>query len=696
MRQQEQTSRDAALRTALVNMRYGKCTPKDIIFLRSLQAGKRPDQPKVSAKDFRNVAVICGRHTQKDEINSLGSQRFADETGQKLTHFYSIDKWGKEKDPASKSKWGKSKSAAKLKHKSNEIEFDDQHEIWKLRHGATENFAGKLSLCLGMPVMIRNNDATELCITKGQEGTVVGWQAETGPHGKRVLDTLFVKLIKPAKKIKIPGLPENVVPLVKNTKTITCTFPSDLKESVERQQVWVLPNFAMTDYASQGKTRPFNVVHLNSCFSHMSYYTCLSRSASAAGTIIMQGFEPSVITRGCSGYLRQEFREHEILDDITRLRYEQALPTAIQGNTRNVLIRQYQQWKGEHYVPEKVDLALKWSARDPMNLLPIVTDSPWQILKSKNKKNTTKSATANSFVPAQGSQALKRKHDDSDLENNKKVKNNTTTPSISDPIGLKWDSKNYSCSYDSLIVILYDIWKENPDEWTENFESINETYMKNLASGFKQVFEGSKSLEDVRNNLRQTLNNISSEKFPMGKNNASVAELAFELLKSNDENAISQISCSQCDYTGIEYLDQLGYIFDIGNYKVSSTEKWSKKLKEPSTERCNECFSKLGYELQYKEKPKLVILEYPFSNIETSHTLKLNINGQTNILSLRGIVYHGENHFCSRIISSEGKVWYHDGIETGKRSIEDGNLLNMTSNDLKICQDKNLVLAVYA
>jgi len=49
-----------------------------------------------------------------------------------------------------------------------------------------------------MPVMIRNNDATELCITKGQEGFVVGWQAEKGPHGKRVLDTLFVKLDKAA------------------------------------------------------------------------------------------------------------------------------------------------------------------------------------------------------------------------------------------------------------------------------------------------------------------------------------------------------------------------------------------------------------------------------------------------------------------------------------------------------------------
>jgi len=62
--------------------------------------------------------------------------------------------------------------------------------------------------------------------------------------------TLFVKLHKSAKVIQIPGLPENVVPLVKGTKTITCVFPSDLEESVERQHVNFLPNFAMTDYAS--------------------------------------------------------------------------------------------------------------------------------------------------------------------------------------------------------------------------------------------------------------------------------------------------------------------------------------------------------------------------------------------------------------------------------------------------------------
>jgi len=78
-----------------------------------------------------------------------------------------------------------------------------QDLIWNLPHAATAHFLGRLSLCIGMPVMIRNNDVTELCITKVQEGFVVGWTSHKGVHGKEVLDTLFVKLDKPAKSVKI-------------------------------------------------------------------------------------------------------------------------------------------------------------------------------------------------------------------------------------------------------------------------------------------------------------------------------------------------------------------------------------------------------------------------------------------------------------------------------------------------------------
>ena len=97
----------------------------------------------------------------------------------------------------------------------------------------------------------------------------------------------------------------------------------------------------MTVYSSQGKTHPNNVVILNSCHDHLSYYTALSRSSTAKGTIIIQGFNPSKITCGASRYLRQEFRELELIDEISRLRFEGCLPSIINGYLRNAIIKQY-------------------------------------------------------------------------------------------------------------------------------------------------------------------------------------------------------------------------------------------------------------------------------------------------------------------------------------------------------------------
>ena len=163
--------------------------------------------------------------------------------------------------------------------------------------------------------------------------------------------TFFIKLDKPAKTVKVDGLPENVVPITRGTKNTECTFSCDLKEYLHRSQVWVLPNFSMTDYTSQGKTRPMNPVDLSNCRSHQSYYTCLSSSATASGIVIVQSFSPPLITCKASGYLRPKFCERELLDEISKFIYEGKLPDHIQGNFRTFLIRAYQKWKGTDYVP---------------------------------------------------------------------------------------------------------------------------------------------------------------------------------------------------------------------------------------------------------------------------------------------------------------------------------------------------------
>ena len=287
------------------------------------------------------------------------------------------------------------------------------------------------------------------------QGTVADWQSYIGPHGKLVLDTLFVHLKNPPHTVKFDGLPENVVPIAKMSQTIECTIKSDQIRMVECEQCCVLPNFSMTDYASQGKTRPYNPVDLQHSNSHQSYYTCLSPCASAKGTLIMQSLQPSMITGGCSGWLRQEFCDLEILDEITRLTFHSQLAPEINGHHRNTLIRQFRTWKGLNYVPDNLHPTIKWSAQYPNPLEADAQDIPWQIVNRKEKLNSDLNhsmvETSNSFTAAKGSVPLlyniitptgtKRKANDHDeLHAIKKLK----TSHISSKDAIKQKNENGS------------------------------------------------------------------------------------------------------------------------------------------------------------------------------------------------------------------------------------------------------------
>ena len=148
-------------------------TQDDIDFLKTHIAGKNTGQPNIAKKRFRNVSIITELNSQKNQLNKLGSMCFAAETGQNLTDFYSDDELGEDVDPSTLSSVRK-RDKKSIPSSKKILSPDMQDVVWNLRHFSSEHIPGKLSLCIGLLVMIRNNDATELCITKGQEGDVVG------------------------------------------------------------------------------------------------------------------------------------------------------------------------------------------------------------------------------------------------------------------------------------------------------------------------------------------------------------------------------------------------------------------------------------------------------------------------------------------------------------------------------------------
>ena len=130
-----------------------------------------PNRPSICDDNFRNVSIITAKSLHKDEINKLGAIRFAQETGQKLANFYSEDSANVNNNEK------KTSGALRIKEITDEI----QMSLWSQPPSSTDkHIAGSLSLCIGLPVMIRYNFATELCMTRGQEGYSHGWQCRMG------------------------------------------------------------------------------------------------------------------------------------------------------------------------------------------------------------------------------------------------------------------------------------------------------------------------------------------------------------------------------------------------------------------------------------------------------------------------------------------------------------------------------------
>ncbi|KAH7905265.1 hypothetical protein BJ138DRAFT_1017962 [Hygrophoropsis aurantiaca] len=701
MRQKFQSDADAKLRTALENMRYKACTDEDIAFLMTRVSSDSPGSPSLKDSKFRDVSIITAWNSQKDRINELGAHRFAMDHGDELVDFYSEDKWAdgnKLNDKSNK----KSKLTA---HCHEAISLEDQDVLWSLSPHTSDHFAPKLQLCVGMPIIIRNNDATELCITKGQEAVVVGWQANIGSKGQRVLDTLFVSLNNPPTDVHIDGLPPNVVPIPKTTRTVPVCLQNDTVVQVVREQVNVLLNFAMTDYASQGKTRPYNVVDLQHCNSHQSYYTCLSRSASAEGTVIMQSFDIRKITGGASGWLRQEYRTLELLDEITLLKYNNKLPSFVDSHRRNTLISLYQQWKGKMHIPSRVPHQIEWSHADPFEIDNTVDNLEWKVLDRKGFYEEKLKEERSKFVPAQGSKPLElvtaaKRKADCDLDSNvahKKPKNCfEPLTSIDTMIGLKWDSVNYSCAYDSFFTILWSIWLSSPHRWNKHLKNYT-TYTDSLLKGFQHCFHNIASLEDARDTVRNGLHSYNSNKFPMGTEGASVSELAHTMIGTHHD-PLSWIRCVACG-AKVPTGNKLAHVYcPVVNQSTTTAEwlaaKWTNTDNEKR--RCSSCNQQVSGQWQSDTPPKLVILDIFNQQISISHLIYAKGNKLNTKLYLKGVVYYKENHFTSIIITPNGHLKFHDGMLSITLQDMGAPLSTLSPSDLTCHNGAIACLAVYA
>ncbi|KAJ7746062.1 hypothetical protein B0H16DRAFT_1313801 [Mycena metata] len=704
MRQVESTPEDDKLRAALANMRYAACTSEDLSFLRTRIAGLRPSDPRLDSHLFRNVAIITAWNSQKDVINRLGAKRFAEDTDQDLSVFYSIDRISSRS--VDKSKWKRCEQS-----RCSRIGSKMRNKLWNAAPSSnSEHLPGKLLLCLGMPFLLRTNDATELCMTKGQESVVVGWDESIGPDGQRVLDTLFVHLenLPADRTVQIAGLPPNVVPLIRTTTHITVLMEDDTLLSVAREQVTGLLNFAITDYTAQGKSRPENPVDLTNCKDHKGYYVALSRATTAAGTIILQEFDESKVTCGATGYLRQELRELEVLDEITRLRYQGLLPREVTGVYRRQLLRAYARWTGSRPDPDHFHPAMRLRGEENTALADRSFDDygEWAPSGTKSKKRDHEGIADNDGRPDRESR-----------KRNKKTKHdvvgphrfaNSTQDTAEIPTGLVWDSINYSCGYDALFTILYNVWSQNPTRWTEHLRSTSRL-MSHLSTQLAEVSREVLTFEDARDSMRSMLHTFNPNHFPYGTEGTSIDKIVCALFPTNRTHARGHRICNKCGYTEQEerhlftqYLCAMPTVAQLAAHPEGvPISTWVQHHLGNASGRCPMCAingvrSRLAMQYAISVLPSLVVVAVDHASLLYSRSLCFDVSGTMSILRLRGVIYGGGFHFTARYITDSGAVWFHDGMSTGRECILEGNLDNLSPAFLRNARGKPAINLVYA
>lgn len=419
------------------------------------------------------------------------------------------------------------------------------------------------------------------------------------------------------------------------------------------------------------------MVDLHNCKNCQSYYTALSRGTSAEGTLIIQGFNGNKITKGINGYLRQELRELDILDDITKARYESKLPPSVIGSTRNELLQSFEHCKSVGCAPVKTGHLTKataaYSTPDRAETTPV-----WHMIDKKKRRKNKGQPISDPVIPL-----------------------------LTAPVGLRWDSSNYSCSYDALFTIMHGIWSHDVARWTLIMNNLSYPF-KTLADGWSREIS---SLESTQDEVRAIVHALDPVAFPQGTVGADVNELAEKISNA----AVRGQTFTLCDFCGYCKSVRAAKIYDFINvgrsvFTDSSQSPTSHLLSKSleymmghvTTQICPECMETdtphyLIKRSIFASLPDLMCVNLIDENILLDFSFTMGEGVATKNMILRGVIYYGSYHFTARLIDLQSNIWYHDGMLTGTQCPFQSNAKDHTNSVfLQKDGDKKAVGAVYA
>ena len=112
----------------------------------------------------------------------------------------------------------------------------------------------------------------------------------------------------------------------------------------------------------------------------------------------------------------------------------------------------------------------------------------------------------------------------------------------------------------------------------------------------------------------------------------------------------------------------------------------------PAGAHCPVCHVRLVRHLKFVYSSPMLAFDVTTNVLAIDHMLDIPVEGQMSRYQLRGVIYHDTNHFTTRIVTSSGHVWFHDGIATGSSMEYEGSV--STTTDLTTCCGVNVKACV--
>ena len=385
--------------------------------------------------------------------------------------------------------------------------------------------------------------------------------------------------------------------------------------------------------------------------------------------------------------MRQEFRELELLDDITDKHYRGKTALLLGDHNRNSLIKAYRESQGLLYVPPSAHKAIRWNKKDPFRE-PEIHNVDWHIARSTDEKvNVVKNETTKMTVQTSHNvRSQKRVHDE--IMTREKQKNtagnvkspprkirkgrntsNTHQQHLSNVLeGFEW-SEN-SCAYDSVLTILFAIWSSD-NARHDLFSSMTSNPARALKHAFDKITDD-QEFEKHRDIFRHALETIDSRNHNFGEI-TSVGSLLHHLLRTEHETTRIQNRCPN-DHTEHVHSISSGH-FQPGIEVHTSIQHWVDFPRSFTRRRCRVCGSPHAQTAEYVDLPNIIAFELKdqSTTLDTLLSVKL-LTGTVLKYKLAGIVYFGDTHFVARILRQDGQIWFHDGITTRRNLIYEGSV----------------------